>query len=141
MIGVVTLDEALRRAELVSLDLVEVAPDATPPVCKVQDYGRLSYQKKKQYKSKSSKTVVKEIKFRPVIGEGDFNIKLRKVREFLESGHKVKISIRFKGREMAHQDLGQVLIDKIVESLDGKGKIDQIPKMEGRQIVFTISPK
>ena len=141
MVGVITLSEALKRAEAASLDLVEVAPDAEPPVCKAKDYGRYSYQKKKQHKNKSAKKTLKEIKFRPVIDVGDFNIKLRKIKEFLDFGNKVKISIRFKGREMAHQELGQDLIDKIVEALDDKGKVDLIPKLEGRQIVFTISPK
>ena len=128
----------------VGLDLVEVSPNAEPPVCKILDYGKFKYeaQKKKNEARKKQKVIeVKEIKLRPNIDENDYGVKMRAMRRFLEEGDKVKITLRFRGREMAHQDLGMKVLDRVREELDDLAKVEQIPKMEGRQMVMVMAPR
>ncbi len=143
-IGVVSLADANARAEEESVDLVEIAPGADPPVCRLMDYGKYLYQeskKKHDAKLKQKQVQVKEIKFRPNTDEGDYNIKLRSIISFLNDGDKVKITLRFRGREMAHQEFGVRLLDRIKEDLQPYGLIEQHPKLEGRQMVMVLSPK
>jgi len=143
MVGVVSTKEALERAVQAGLDLIEVSPNAEPPVCKILDYGKYKYeqQKKKHEAKKKQKTVdLKEVKFRPMIGDHDYQIKMKQVCKFLEAGNKVKISLRFKGREMAHQDLGMKIFQRIQEEVVEIGTPDNRPKLEGRQIIMMISP-
>ncbi len=143
MLGVVTVREALRLAEEASLDLVEISPAAKPPVCKIMDYGKYRYQqqKKAQEARKKQKIIeLKEIKLRPGIDPHDLEIKMRSVHKFLAEGDKVKFTLRFRGREMAHQQLGMQLLVKIKEQLEGKAKVDHEPKSEGRQMIMVISP-
>jgi translation initiation factor IF-3 len=143
MLGIVTIDEALARSEKAGLDLVEISPQSEPPVCKILDFGKFKYEAKKRNqdaKKKQKIIVVKEMKFKPNIGQGDFNTKLRKIKEFLEKGDKVKISLRFKGREIVHNLIGRQLIDRIIEDLGVFAKVEQAPKMEGKEIVMVISP-
>ena len=143
MIGVVTLDEALRQAKELGLDLVEISPNAEPPVCKILDFSRYKYDAKKKLqetKKKQKKTVLKEMKFKVNIGQGDFDVKLRKIKEFLEEGDKVKISLWFKGREIIHREKGDELFNKIIANLESVAKIDSDPKMEGKQIIMVVSP-
>jgi translation initiation factor IF-3 len=143
MIGVVSLDEALRQAKDASLDLVEISPNAEPPVCKILDFSRYKYNAKKKLqeaKKKQKKTVLKEMKFKVNIGQGDLDIKLRKIREFLEEGDKVKISLWFKGREIMHREKGEELFEKIIANLESVAKIDSEPKMEGKQVIMIVSP-
>ena len=143
MIGVVTLDEALRQAKELGLDLVEISPNAEPPVCKILDFSRYKYDAKKKLqetKKKQKKTVLKEMKFKVNIGQGDFDVKLRKIKEFLEEGDKVKISLWFKGREIIHREKGNELFAKIIAILESVAKIDSAPKMEGKQIIMVVSP-
>ncbi|QEP44978.1 translation initiation factor IF-3 [Ectothiorhodospiraceae bacterium BW-2] len=142
-VGVVPLEEALRIAEESGLDLVELAANATPPVCRVMDYGKYQFeQRKKQQaaKKKQKQIHVKEIKFRPGTEEGDYQVKLRNLIRFLEDGDRVKVTLRFRGREMAHQELGRDLLKRVEEDLKEYGKVDQFPKMEGRQMVMQIAP-
>ncbi len=144
MIGVVTLREGLTMAEEAGLDLVEVSPNADPPVCKILDFGKFKYedQKKKNAARKKQKVIeVKEIKLRPNIDEHDYDVKMRSMKKFLEEGDKVKVTLRFRGRELAHQDLGMKVLDKVREDLDALGKVEQLPKMEGRQMVMVIAPR
>ncbi|HLO75560.1 MAG TPA: translation initiation factor IF-3 [Magnetospirillum sp.] len=144
MIGVVTLREGLIMAEEAGLDLVEVSPNAEPPVCKILDYGKFKYeaQKKKNEAKKKQKVIeVKEIKLRPNIDDNDYDVKMRNMRKFLEEGDKVKVTLRFRGRELAHQDLGMKVLERVRDDLEGLGKIEQIPKMEGRQMVMVIAPR
>lgn len=144
MIGVVTLREGLIMAEEAGLDLVEVSPNAEPPVCKILDYGKFKYeaQKKKNEAKKKQKVIeVKEIKLRPNIDDNDYGVKMRSMRKFLEEGDKVKVTLRFRGRELAHQDLGMKVLERVRDDLEGLGKIEQIPKMEGRQMVMVIAPR
>ena len=144
MIGVVSLEEGLSLAEAAGLDLVEVAPTAEPPVCKILDFGKFKYeaQKKASEARKKQKTIdVKEIKMRPGIDEHDYQVKMRNARRFLESGDKVKITIRFRGREMAHQDRGMRVLDRVREELDELAKVEQVPKSEGRLMTMVIAPK
>lgn len=143
MVGVVSLDEALMQAREAGLDLVEISPNAEPPVCKILDFSRYKYDAKKKLqeaKKKQKKTVLKEMKFKVNIGQGDFDVKLRKIRAFLEEGDKVKISLWFKGREIMHREKGDELFGKIIENLGSVAKIDSEPKMEGKQIIMVISP-
>ena len=143
MIGVVSIDEALRQAKDASLDLVEISPNAEPPVCKILDFSRYKYNAKKKLqeaKKKQKKTVLKEMKFKVNIGQGDLDIKLRKIREFLEEGDKVKISLWFKGREIMHREKGEELFKKIIANLESIAKIDSEPKMEGKQVIMIVSP-
>ncbi len=131
-------------AEEAELDLVEIAPTATPPVCRVMDYGKYKYRESKkrhEAKLKQKQIVVKEIKFRPGTDEGDYRIKLRNLTRFLEEGDKAKVTLRFRGREMAHQELGFRLIERVKNELEPYSTIEQYPKMEGRQLVMVLAPK
>ena len=142
-IGVVSIAEARAAAEDAKLDLVMIAPDADPKVCKITDYGKHIFDLKKQKaanKKKQRRTQVKEIKFRPGTEEGDYQVKLRNLTRFLEDGDKAKVSLRFRGRELAHQHLGQELVSRIREDLAEYGAVEQEPKMEGRQIVMVLAP-
>jgi translation initiation factor IF-3 len=144
MVGVVPLTDALRRAQEAGLDLVEVASNIDPPVCKILDYGKLKYEiRKKQAEARKKQKIieVKEIKLRPGIDEHDFDIKMRSVRKFLDEGDKVKVTMRFRGREMVHQDLGMKVLDRVREMLNGVAKVEQIPRLEGRQMVMVVAPK
>ena len=144
MIGVVSIREALERAEQAGLDLVEVAPQAEPPVCKILDFGKFKYeeQKKKNEARKRQKVIeVKEIKFRPGIDDHDYEVKIRAMKKFIGEGDKVKITLRFRGRELAHQELGAKLLDRVREDLNELAKVEQYPRMEGRQMTMVIAPK
>lgn len=143
MIGVVSVAEGLRRAREEGLDLVEVSPGASPPVCKILDYGKYKYeQQKKAHEAKKKQKIIqiKEVKLRPNIDKHDLEIKLKAVEKFLEAGDKVKITLRFRGREMAHQEIGMRLLDKVKEYLADKIKIEHPPSFEGRQVVMVIAP-
>jgi translation initiation factor IF-3 len=143
MVGVVPTRDAIQRAIQAGLDLIEVSPNAEPPVCKILDYGKYKYeqQKKKHEAKKKQKTVdIKEVKFRPMIGEHDYQIKMKQVHKFLGAGNKVKISLRFRGREMAHQDLGMKIFERIQEEIVDIGAPENKPKLEGRQIIMMIAP-
>jgi translation initiation factor IF-3 len=135
---------ANRAAEEAELDLVEIAPQATPPVCRVMDYGKYKYRESKkrhEARLKQKQIVVKEIKFRPGTDEGDYKIKLRNLIRFLEEGDKTKVTLRFRGREMAHQEIGMRLLERVRGDLDPHGVVEQFPRMEGRQLVMVLSPK
>ena len=143
-LGIVSLEAALQRAADAGMDLVEVSPNASPPVCKIIDYGKLKYQeqKKKNEARKKQKTIeVKEIKLRPNIDTHDYDVKMRSARRFIDDGDKVKVTLRFRGREMAHQDLGAQVLERVRGELDEIAKVDQMPKMEGRQMVMVMSPR
>lgn len=142
-VGVVPLKDALSAAESVGLDLVLIA-DSDPPVCKVMDYGKHIFEAKKQksaQKKKQKQTQVKEMKFRPGTDEGDYQVKLRNLVRFLEQGDKAKVTLRFRGREMAHQELGMQLLKRVESDLAEWGAVEQFPKMEGRQLTMVIAPK
>tara|TARA_R110000822_G_scaffold60287_15_gene150279 strand:- start:4998 stop:5498 length:501 start_codon:yes stop_codon:yes gene_type:complete len=142
--GIVSLDEAISAAQAASLDLVEISPDAEPPVCKVMDYGKKLFETKKQVtaqRKKQKQTQVKEMKFRPGTDVGDYEIKLRNVTRFLENGDKAKVTLRFRGREMAHQELGMQMLKRIEVDLEELGTVEQYPKMEGRQLTMVIAPR
>jgi translation initiation factor IF-3 len=144
MVGVVTLKEGLEMAVEAGLDLVEVSPNADPPVCKILDLGKFKYeaQKRKAEARKKQKVIeVKEIKLRPSIDDHDYDVKMRSMRKFIEEGDKVKVTLRFRGREMAHQELGMKVLDKVREQMDDLAKVEQFPKMEGRQMVMVIAPR
>lgn len=144
MVGVVSAKEAIEMAREVELDLVEVSPNAEPPVCKILDYGKYKYQEQKKMAEarKKQKVInVKEIKIRPGIEENDYQVKMRNARKFIGEGDKVKVTMRFKGREMAHQDLGLKLLNRIKEDLEEIAKVDMAPKLEGRQAVMMLSPR
>ena len=143
-VGVVSVAEGIGMADEAGLDLVEVSPNATPPVCKILDYGKYKYeaQKKANEARKKQKTIdVKEIKMRPGIEEHDYQVKMRSVRKFLDNGDKVKMTIRFRGREMAHQDLGMRVLDRVRDELDEEVKIEQFPRTEGRLMTMVMAPK
>ncbi len=143
-LGVVKIAEALQKAEEADLDLVEIAPDAQPPVCRIMDYGKFRYQeqKRQQEARAKQKTVnVKEVKFRPATDEGDYQVKLRNVRRFIESGDKAKITLRFRGREMAHQKLGMQVLERVKDDLGELVQVESMPKLEGRQMVMVLAPK
>jgi translation initiation factor IF-3 len=142
-IGIVPLTRALALAEEAELDLVEIAPQAKPPVCRIMDYGKFLFEasKKKQLaKKKQKQTQVKEVKFRPGTEEGDYQVKLRNLTRFLEDGNKTKVSLRFRGREMAHQDLGLKLLERVAEDLNDISVVEQRPKKEGRQMIMVLGP-
>ncbi len=144
MVGVISTEEAQEMADDVGLDLVEVSPNADPPVCKILDYGKFKYeeQKKAAEARKKQKTIdVKEIKMRPGIDVHDYEVKLRSARRFLDDGDKVKVTIRFRGREMAHQDLGMKVLDRVREDLDELAKVEQSPIKEGRMMTMVIAPR
>ncbi|MEE4461568.1 translation initiation factor IF-3 [Azotobacter chroococcum] len=143
-IGIVSIDEALRVAEEAKLDLVEISADAVPPVCRIMDYGKHLFEKKKQVaaaKKNQKQVQIKEIKFRPGTEEGDYQVKLRNLVRFLCEGDKAKVSLRFRGREMAHQELGMELLKRVETDLVEYGAVEQHPKMEGRQLIMVIAPK
>lgn len=143
-LGVVSLREALAAAEEHNVDLVEISPNAKPPVCKLMDFGKYKYEQSKkrdEQRKKQKQVQVKEIKFRPATDIGDYTIKMRNITRFLEDGDKVKITLRFRGREMAHQQLGANLLKRVQEDLAEIGTVEQFPKMEGRQMVMMIAPK
>lgn len=143
-LGIVSLAAAMQLAEEAEIDLVEIAPQAVPPVCRLMDYGKFKYQEsKKQHeaKLKQKQIQVKEIKFRPGTDEGDYQIKLRNLIRFLQEGDKTKITLRFRGREMAHQEFGVKLLKRVEADLLEHGTVEQFPKMEGRQMVMVLSPK
>jgi translation initiation factor IF-3 len=142
-LGLVSIEDARAQAEEADLDLVEVAPQAKPPVCRIMDYGKYMFEmnkKKHAAKKKQKQIQIKEIKFRPGTEEGDYQVKLRNLKRFLEEGDKAKITLRFRGREMAHQDIGMQLMKRIELDLAEFGAIEQFPKMEGRQMVMVIAP-
>ena len=144
MVGVVSLNEGLTRADDVGLDLVEVSPNAEPPVCKILDYGKFKYiaQKKASETRKKQKTIdVKEIKMRPNIDVHDYDVKMRAITKFLGEGDKVKVTLRFRGREMAHQDLGRDVLERVRAQLEEEAKVEQYPAMEGRQMIMVLAPK
>jgi translation initiation factor IF-3 len=143
MMGVVSVREALRMAEEAGLDLVEISPNADPPVCKILDYGKYKYeqQKKAAEARKKQKTVdVKEIQIRPMIEDHDYQVKLRAAKRFLEEGDKVKVTLKFRGREMAHTKLGLDLVKRMIEDIGPIGKVDSEPRMEGKQVMTVLSP-
>ncbi len=142
--GIVQTEDALERAVDVGLDLVEISPHADPPVCKILDYGKLKYeqQKKRNEARKKQKTIdVKEIKMRPNIDTHDYDVKMRAIQRFLGEGDKVKVTMRFRGREMAHQDRGMIVLDRVRDELVELAKVEQFPKMEGRQMTMVMAPK
>ena len=144
MIGVLSRDEALAMAEEEGLDLVEIQPNADPPVCKIMDFGKFRFEAQKranEAKKKSKQVEIKEVKFRPVTDDGDYQIKMRKMRGFLEDGDKIKVNIRFRGREMSHQELGRGMLQRIEADLGEDIVIESRPRMEGRQMVMMIAPK
>jgi translation initiation factor IF-3 len=139
-----SVEEALGIAREAGMDLVEIAPNAEPPVCRVMDYGKFRFeQAKKQQaaKKKQKVTQVKEVKFRPGTEEADYQVKMRNVRRFIDDGDKVKVTLRFRGREMAHQELGRDMLERIRDDMAEETTVEQFPKMEGRQMVMLISPK
>ncbi len=143
-IGIVSTREALRMAEESDVDLVEIAPTAVPPVCRLMDYGKFKYQEQKRAhdaRLKQKIIQVKEVKFRPGTDEGDYLVKMRNVKRFLEDGDKAKITLRFRGREMAHQEFGVRLLDRIRTELEDVAMVEQMPKLEGRQMIMVIAPK
>ena len=143
-VGILSIGAANKMAEEAELDLVEIAPQAKPPVCRIMDYGKYKYRESKkrhEAKLKQKQIVVKEIKFRPGTDEGDYQIKLRNLIRFLEEGDKTKVTLRFRGREMAHQEIGVRLLERVRGDLEQYGVVEQFPKMEGRQLVMVLSPK
>ncbi len=143
-LGIVAVAEALRMAEEQNVDLVEIAPLANPPVCKLMDYGKFRYREQKkahEAKLKQKQIQVKEIKFRPGTDEGDYKIKLGKLVQFLEEGDKAKVTLRFRGREMAHKEFGERLLERVKKDLDAVGLVEQFPRLEGRQMVMVLAPK
>ena len=143
-VGIVPISEALRIADEDELDLVEIVPLAKPPVCRIMDYGKYVFnQNKKKHaaKKKQKQIHVKEIKFRPGTDQGDYEVKLRHLTKFLSDGDKVKVTLRFRGREMAHQELGSQMLKRIEADLAQYGAVEQFPKLEGRQMVMVLAPK
>lgn len=143
-VGVVPVTEAIEKAFEVGLDLVEISPNANPPVCKILDYGKYKYeaQKRKNEARKKQKTIeVKEIKFRPNIDQHDYEVKMRSMHKFIDEGDKVKVTLRFRGREMAHQELGMDVLMRVKEEMDEKAKVEQMPSMEGRQMTMVLAPR
>jgi translation initiation factor IF-3 len=143
-LGIVKLADAFRMSEAADVDLVEIAPQAVPPVCRLMDYGKFKYQEsKKAHEAKLKQKViqVKEVKFRPGTDDGDYSVKLRNLIRFLDDGDKTKITLRFRGREMAHQEIGMRVLERLRTDLDEYGQVEQMPKMEGRQMVMVLAPK
>ncbi len=144
MIGVMSARDALQRAFQVGLDLLEISPNAEPPVVKILDFGKFKYeqQKKKNEAKKRQKVIeIKEVKVRPNIDENDYQVKLRAMKSFIEEGDKVKVTLRFRGREMAHQDIGVKVLERIRGDMDEQSKVEQMPKMENRQMVMVLTPR
>ena len=143
-VGIVDIEQALRTAAAASLDLVEIVPNAEPPVCRVMDYGKFVFEQKKQKqeaRKKQKQTQLKEIKFRPGTDIGDYNVKLRNLRKFLENGDKCKVTMRFRGREHAHRELGLELLERVEKDLEDISQMEQRPMMEGRQMVMVLGPR
>jgi translation initiation factor IF-3 len=143
-LGIVRVSEALRMADEAEVDLVEIAPQAVPPVCKLMDYGKFKYQEQKRAhdaRLKQKVIQVKEVKFRPGTDENDYQVKLRNLVRFLEEGDKVKITLRFRGREMAHQEYGVRQLERVRTDLEELAQVEQMPKLEGRQMVMVMAPK
>lgn len=143
-IGITTIQDALNLALEAGVDLVEISPNAEPPVCRIMDYGKFLYEKSKttkEQKKKQKVVQVKEIKFRPGTDEGDYQVKLRNLVRFLEDGDKAKVTLRFRGREMAHQEFGLRQLERVKADLEELGQVEQMPKMEGRQMIMIIAPK
>ena len=144
MVGVVSTRDGIQRALSVGLDLVEISPNAEPPVCKILDYGKFKYeqQKKKNEAKKKQKVIeIKEIKVRPNIDENDYQVKMRAMKSFIDEGDKVKVTLRFRGREMAHQDIGMRVLERIRAEMDPLTKVEQMPRMENRQMIMVLTPK
>jgi translation initiation factor IF-3 len=144
MVGIVSRNEALDMAADAGLDLVEIAPNADPPVCKILDFGKYKYeeQKKKNEAKKKQKVIeVKEVKFRPSIDDHDYDVKMRSMQKFIGEGDKVKVTMRFRGRELAHQEIGMDVLMRVKGDLDSVAKVEQFPRMEGRQMTMVVSPK
>jgi len=144
MVGVVGIREAIAAAEDAGLDLVEVSPNATPPVCKILDFGKFKYEeRKRKHEARRKQRIieVKEIKMRPGIDIHDYEVKMRSIHRFIEEGDKVKVTMRFRGREMAHQELGLKVLDRVRGDMDEKVKIEQHPRLEGRQMIMIMAPK
>ena len=144
IVGVVPIEDAIQQAEESGLDLVEVSPNAEPPVCKILDYGKYKYeaQKKKSEARKKQKTIdIKEIKMRPGIEEHDYQVKMRAMRRFIDEGDKVKVTLRFRGREMAHTELGAKVLERVRDDMAEESKVEAFPRMEGRQMTMVIAPK
>ena len=142
-LGIVTPQRARDLAEEAGLDLVEISPNATPPVCKIMDFGKFKYeQQKKEAEARKNQKIIeiKEIKFRPGTDDHDYDVKMRSVTKFLEGGDKVKVTLRFRGREMAHMELGRELLERVAKDVEGIGKIESMPKVEGRQMVMMVAP-
>lgn len=142
-IGVVKIDEAIQAAYDADLDLVEISPNAEPPVCRIMDYGKYMFEKSKQKaaaKKKQKQIHIKEIKFRPGTDIGDYQVKLRNLKRFLSDGDKAKVTMRFRGREMAHQELGRDLLERVRNDLEEYGTVESFPRLEGRQMVMVIAP-
>ena len=143
-LGIIKLAEAVRLSEQNDVDLVEIAPNAQPPVCRLMDYGKFKYQEqKRQHEAKLKQKIiqVKEVKFRPGTDEGDYQVKLRNLRRFLEEGDKAKVTLRFRGREMAHQELGMRVLERVRDDLLEISAVEAMPKLEGRQMVMVLAPK
>ena len=144
VIGILPIEEAIEKAFAAGLDLVEVSPTADPPVCKILDYGKFKYeaQKKANEARKKQKVIeVKEIKMRPNIDDHDYDVKMRNVKKFIDAGDKVKMTIRFRGREMAHQDLGLAVLERVKAEMDELAKVEQFPKTEGRMMTMVLAPR
>ena len=143
-LGIVKLAQALDMAEENEVDLVEIAPNAAPPVCRLMDYGKFRYQEqKRQQEARAKQKVIqiKEVKFRPATDDGDYNVKLRNVRRFIEDGDKVKVSLRFRGREMAHQELGMRVLERVRDDVEEICQVESFPRLEGRQMVMVLAPR
>ena len=144
MLGVLSVQDALERARQSGLDLVEISPNSAPPVCKILDYGKFKYeaQKRANQARKKQKTFdVKEIKMRPGIDQHDYEVKMRAIGKFLDSGDKVKVTMRFRGREMAHQEIGMAVLMRVRDDLEEVAKVEQLPKLEGRQMTMVVAPR
>lgn len=140
----ISRDDALKMARQAGLDLIEVSPNVDPPVCKISDFGKYKYelQKKKSEMRRKQKTIeIKEVKIRPMIEENDYQVKLRNVKRFIGDGNKVKVSLRFRGREMTHQELGMKVMNRIIDDMEELAKVDNRPKLEGRQVIMVLSPR
>ena len=140
-VGIVDIAEALRMSEEEGIDLVEIAPKAQPPVCRLLDFGKFKYELKKQQGAKQKAIAVKEIKFRPNIGDHDLNVKIKHIKDFLEAGHKTRVRIFFRGREIVHSELGQNLAKRVYQEVEEFGSIDMEPKMEGKNLIMILTPK
>lgn len=143
-LGVVTIADALQQSEDNEVDLVEIAPNASPPVCRLMDYGKFRYQEqKRQQEARGRQKIiqVKEVKFRPGTDEGDYKVKLRNLRRFIEEGDKAKVTLRFRGREMAHQELGMRVLERVRDDMDELAQVEAMPKLEGRQMVMVLAPR